>query len=172
MRQMKAFFLGIYNLIIGLLVTGKHLGRHAITLQYPKERWPMPERSRGVVVLISNPETGKLNCTACLLCMKACPTAAIHIEREKNEQKKWMPTRFVIDNTICCFCGLCEEACNFDAIKLTGKYEFSVYEQSRLIYDMNKLADLGRDVVYTPTGKKASETKPADDAGSMKAQEG
>lgn len=122
----------------------------------------MPERSRGVVVLLSDPESGDLNCTACLLCMKACPTAAILIEREKNpETKRWFPTKFVIDNTICCFCGLCEESCNFDAIKLTGKYEFSVYDQSELIYDMDKLAELGRDVKYTPKEKKKPAAKPA-----------
>ncbi len=162
MAVVKDFFSGIYNLIVGLFVTGKHLGRHAITLQYPKERWPMPERSRGVVVLLSDPESGDLNCTACLLCMKACPSAAILVEREKNpDTKRWFPTKFVIDNTICCFCGLCEESCNFDAIKLTGKYEFSVYDQSELIYDMDKLAELGRDVKYTPKEKKKPAAKPA-----------
>jgi NADH-quinone oxidoreductase subunit I len=163
MKMLKQLFSGIYNLILGLLVTGKHLGRHAITLQYPKERWPMPERSRGIVVLLSNPETGKLNCTACLLCMKACPTAAIVIERVKNaETKKWEATKFVIDNTICCFCGMCEESCNFDALKLAGKYEFSVYDQSELIYDRDHLAEIGRDVPYTPTvKKKPAAKKPA-----------
>lgn len=162
MAVVKDFFSGIYNLIVGLFVTGKHLGRHAITLQYPKERWPMPERSRGVVVLLSDPESGDLNCTACLLCMKACPTAAILVEREKNpETKRWFPTKFVIDNTICCFCGLCEEACNFDAIKLTGKYEYSVYDQSELVYDMGRLAEMGRDVKYTPKEKKKPAAKPA-----------
>ena len=40
----------------------------------------MPERSRGVVVLLSDKETGDLNCTMCMLCMRVCPTAAIQIE--------------------------------------------------------------------------------------------
>jgi NADH-quinone oxidoreductase subunit I len=172
MKAMKQFFSGIYNLILGLLTTGKHLGRHAITLQYPKERWPMPERSRGVVVLLSDKESGKLNCTACMLCMKACPVAAIFIEREKNaETKKWEAIKFVIDNTICCFCGLCEETCAFDAIKLANKYEFSTFDQSALVYDKNHLAELGRDVAYTPTVKKkpaAATAKPAGDKPAVK----
>ena len=71
-------FRGIMNLLIGLGVTLRHLFSHAITLQYPTERWTMPERSRGVVVLLSNKETGELNCTACMLCAKACPTARDH----------------------------------------------------------------------------------------------
>jgi NADH-quinone oxidoreductase subunit I len=175
MSMVKQIFSGIYNLIVGLLVTGKHLGRHAITLQYPKERWDIPERSRGVVVLLTNPETKTLNCTSCMLCMKACPSAAIQIEREKNpETRKWQLTKFVVDNTICCFCGMCEEACNFDAIKLAGNYEMSVYNQSELIYDKDRLAELGINVKYTPrpkkkpVAKKPAAAKPAAGPGDKK----
>lgn len=152
---------GIYNLLLGLGVTAKRLPERAVTLQYPDERWEMPERSRGIVVLLSDKETGKLNCTACMLCQKACPTAAIIINREKNEQKRWYPTSFTVDNTICCFCGLCEEACNFAALKMATMYEFSVYDQSELVYDMNRLQELGRDVPYTPRPKKKPVAKPA-----------
>lgn len=146
---------GIKNLLIGLWVTLRHLFSHAITLQYPTERWEMPERSRGVVVLLSNKETGELNCTACMLCAKACPCAAIMIERHRGDDKKWKVDAFNIDNGICCYCGLCEEACNFDAIKLTPKYEFSTYTKESLVYDMHKLQEIGRDVDYTPRVKKA-----------------
>jgi NADH-quinone oxidoreductase subunit I len=149
-------FRGILNLLIGLKVTLRHLFSHAITLQYPTERWTMPERSRGVVVLLSNKETGELNCTACMLCAKACPTAAIMIERHRGDDKKWKVDAFSVDNAICCYCGLCEEACNFDAIKLTPKYEFSTYDKPSLTYDVHKLQELGLDVLYTPRVKKAA----------------
>jgi NADH-quinone oxidoreductase subunit I len=145
---------GIKNLLIGLWVTLRHLFSHAITLQYPTERWRMPERSRGVVVLLSNKETGELNCTACMLCAKACPCAAIMIERHRGDDKKWKVDSFSVDNSICCYCGLCEEACNFDAIKLTPKYEFSTYDKPSLTYDMHRLQELGRDVAHTPRVKK------------------
>ena len=148
-------FRGILNLLIGLKVTLRHLFSHAVTLQYPTERWTMPERSRGVVVLLSNKETGELNCTACILCAKACPCAAIMIERHRGDDKKWKIDSFSVDNSICCYCGLCEEACNFDAIKLTPKYEFSTYDKPSLTYDMHRLQELGRDVDYTPRVKKA-----------------
>jgi NADH-quinone oxidoreductase subunit I len=149
-------FRGILNLLVGLKVTLRHLFSHAITLQYPTERWTMPERSRGVVVLLSNKETGELNCTACMLCAKACPTAAIMIERHRGDDKKWKVDAFNLDNTICCYCGLCEEACNFDAIKLTPKYEFSTYDKPSLIYSVQRLQELGRDVDYTPRVKKSA----------------
>lgn len=163
MSLFKKVIDGIYNLLLGLKVTAARLPKPAITLQYPDERWEMPERSRGIVVLLSDKETGKLNCTACLLCQKACPTAAIMINREKGEDKKWHITSFTVDNTICCFCGLCEEACNFSALKMATKYEFSVYDQSELVFDMNKLQELGRNVPYTPRPKKKKPvvTKPA-----------
>jgi NADH-quinone oxidoreductase chain I len=154
MGILRDFIDGVYNLLIGLGVTAKRLPKPAVTLQYPDQRWPMPERSRGIVVLLSDKETGELNCTACLLCEKACPTSAITIEREKDEQNRWHAKSFTVDNTICCFCGLCEEACNFAAIKMATKYEFAVYNQSELVFDMKKLQEIGRDVPYEPIPKK------------------
>jgi NADH-quinone oxidoreductase chain I len=155
---------GVYNLILGLATVFKHLGHRAITLQYPDERMEMFERSRGVVVLLSDPETGKLNCTACMACARVCPVHAIDLERSQEpdpETKKRYPVKFVIDNTVCAFCGLCEEACNFDAIKLTGKYEFSVYDRSTLFYDKSLLQEIGRDVPYEKKKKPAPKPKPA-----------
>ncbi|HUV30737.1 MAG TPA: NADH-quinone oxidoreductase subunit I [Acidobacteriota bacterium] len=147
----------IKNLVRGLGITGKHLGRHAITIQYPEEKWTMPERSRGIVVLLSDKETGELNCTSCMLCMRACPTGAIRIDAPRGEDKKRRLISFVVDNGICCFCGLCEEACNFCAIKMATKYEFSTVNKDDLVWDMRKLQEMGRDVDYVDTRKK----KPA-----------
>jgi NADH-quinone oxidoreductase subunit I len=161
MGYFRDFFSGIYNLLLGLKTTAKYLPERAVTLQYPKEKWPMPERSRGIVVLLSDPETGELNCTACLLCQKACPVAAITITQGKNPvtNKRFAKT-FEVNNTICCFCGLCEEACNFDAIKLTGKYEFATPDKDSLIFQIDKLQELGRDVKYEKKRKPVAK-KPA-----------
>lgn len=156
----------IKNLIWGMCITGKHLGRHAITIQYPEEKWTMPERSRGIVVLLSDKETGELNCTACMLCMRACPTAAIKIDAPRDENKKRLLKSFVVENSLCCFCGLCEEACNFSAIKMATKYEFSTLTKEELVWDMNKLQEMGRDVDYVDTRKKKApkpDPKPTED---------
>lgn len=144
----------IKNLIIGLGITGKHLGRHAITLQYPEEKMEMPERSRGIVVLLSDHETGELNCTGCLLCAKACPTAAIIIDAPRDENKKRVMRGFSVDNGLCCFCGLCEEACSFSALKMATKYEFSTMTKEDLTWDIHKLQEIGLDVPYEDTRKR------------------
>ncbi len=151
----------IKNLVKGLGITGKHLGRHAITVQYPEERDNIPERSRGIVVLLSDKETGELNCTACELCARQCPTGAIKVVWHKDEKKKKHLDQFYVDNGICCFCGLCEEACNFSAIKMATKYEFSVLDKDTLLWDKDKLQEVGRDVDYEDKRKKKKDAAKA-----------
>ena len=158
-------FSGIYNLLLGLKTTLKYLPGRSVTIQYPKVKMEMFERSRGMVTLLSDQESGKLNCTACMLCAKTCPVAAITIEREQDpETKKRYPTKFEVDSLVCCYCGMCEDVCNFDAIKLAPKYEFATSDKASLIHDMARLQELGRDVKYTPKKKRVAkkvEAKPA-----------
>lgn len=141
LKDMKA-------LIQGLQIAGKHLGRHAVTVQYPEQKDNIPECSRGMVVLLSDQETGELNCTACMLCARACPTGAITIDAPRNEQKKRELQQFSVDNTLCCFCGLCEESCKFSSIKLATFYEWSAYDRGTLEFDIKKLQEWGKDVPY------------------------
>lgn len=159
-------FKDIKNLLLGMKITSKHLGRRAITIQYPEERWTMPERSRGMVVLLSDKESGELNCTGCELCMRACPTAAILVVAPRGEDKRKHLKEFQLDNALCCFCGLCEEACNFSALKMATKYEFSTLDKDDLMWDMNKLQEMGRDVDYVDRRKKKTakpKPKPTED---------
>ena len=95
-----------------------------------------------------------------MLCMRACPTAAIFIDAPRGEDKKRQLKVFNVDLGICCFCGLCEEACNFSAIKLAPKYEFSTENKDDLMWDMNRLQEVGRDVAYEAKPKKKPVPKP------------
>ncbi|HOP05985.1 MAG TPA: 4Fe-4S binding protein [candidate division Zixibacteria bacterium] len=154
----------IKNLILGLTITGPYLCRHAVTVQYPEEkRDDIPERSRGVVVLLSDKETGELNCTACELCMRTCPTGAIRIKSHRDENKRKVLDSFVVETALCCYCGMCEEACNFCAIKMATMYEFSTTDINDTVWDMKKLQKYGRNVPYEDTRKKksAAAEKPA-----------
>ncbi len=154
-------FKDIFEMLRGMTITSKHLTRHAVTIQYPEERDTIPERSRGIVVLLSDKETGKANCTSCMLCMRVCPTAAIRIVSPRGEDKKRQLQEFDVDNSLCCFCGLCEEVCNFSAIKMATMYEFATQDKEELHWDMKKLLDMGKDVPYTPRPKKKPKPKPA-----------
>jgi ferredoxin len=93
--------------------------------------------------------------------MKACPTAAIQIDFEKGEKGKRILKDFVVDHGLCCFCGLCEESCNFAAIKMDTAYEFSTENKDDLIWHTDKLQEMGRNTPYTPKPKKKPVAKPA-----------
>src|SRR5208337_1974756 len=53
-------------------------------------------------------------CTGCMMCAKVCPTKAARGERKKVH---------TIDQDTCIRCGLCYEACRFDAIDITSGKE-------------------------------------------------
>jgi ferredoxin len=50
------------------------------------------------------------NCTACMLCVKNCPTEAITGGKAKEEP----PT---LNADKCIKCGICYEVCNYDAVE-------------------------------------------------------
>lgn len=165
------FLNDIKALLRGLGIAGKHLGRRAITIQYPEQKCDIPQVSRGIIVLLSDKETGELNCTGCHLCERACPSAAIRIDAPRDEETKKRELRgFEIDFALCCFCGLCEETCNFVAIKMDPRYEFSTPDKSDLTWDIHKLQEMGLSTTYTPKPKKEKKAvaKKAEAAGDEK----
>src|SRR6266536_3142640 len=50
-----------------------------VTRKYPYEKRELPERSRGLIALLLEPETNIFKCESCLMCEKACPPRAISI---------------------------------------------------------------------------------------------
>lgn len=68
------------GLVKGMLRTLEHLVRpRPITRKYPYEKRELPERSRGLIALLLEPETDIFRCESCLMCEKACPPRAISI---------------------------------------------------------------------------------------------
>ncbi len=63
---------------------------------------------------------------------------------KKDEQGRRVPDSFVVDVGMCIFCGLCQEVCPANAIRLVPKYEFSVYSKKDLSFDREKLSEIGR----------------------------
>ena len=70
----------MFGIATGLLRTLQHLFKaQLVTRKYPYEKRELPERSRGLIALLLEPETSIFKCESCLMCEKACPPRAISI---------------------------------------------------------------------------------------------
>jgi NADH-quinone oxidoreductase subunit I len=115
--------LGLKSLVIGMRITAREAARPSITVQYPRETLKMPDRFRGHIKLLIDPETGKPRCTACTLCAKACPSGCIVLDGVKREgDKKKSVSKYELDFTTCSLCGSCVEICPSDAIDFSKEY--------------------------------------------------
>lgn len=134
---------GVTGIIKGHAVTLRNLFRRPVTYRYPQVRPELPVGTRGIPVLLSDDE-GKLLCTACEVCARECPVQVIHISAHRDENKKKVLDEFDIDVSRCMFCGICAEVCAFGAIAMSDVYELADFEQDRLIYHKDRLAEIGR----------------------------
>ncbi len=117
-----------------------------VTVEYPKERLPLPENFRYVPFLVYDTEKQDDKCTSCGICAKVCPPQCIWIVRTEDPVTKRpipQPKEFYIDTTICMNCGYCAEFCPFDAIKMDHDYELSYYPEqeasARMVHDKARL---------------------------------
>ena len=158
----------VSTMLTGMGVTWRHMlaiRRDNVTLQYPEERWPRPERDIGFDhnkynVIRSRLHVDIDDCIGCLKCERACPVDCIKIDTVKvpsrgedipnirhkgitsfGTRKAMVVTRFDIDMTECCYCNLCVYPCPEECIYMTGgpnveKHDID-YEFSE--YDRNDL---------------------------------
>jgi NADH-quinone oxidoreductase subunit I len=143
-QQVKAYLnsLFLWELIKGLQLTGRHLFKRKITVQYPEEKTPMSPRFRGLHALRRYPN-GEERCIACKLCEAVCPAVAITIESEQRQDGTRRTTRYDIDLTKCIFCGFCEESCPVDSIVETRIFEYHGEKRGDLIMTKQKLLEVG-----------------------------
>ncbi|MFP4080932.1 MAG: NADH-quinone oxidoreductase subunit NuoI, partial [Ectothiorhodospira sp.] len=90
----KTFML--WELMLGLKLTGRHLFDRKITVQFPEENTPISPRFRGLHALRRYPN-GEERCIACKLCEAVCPALAITIESEPRDDGTRRTTRYDID---------------------------------------------------------------------------
>jgi len=139
-RAFKTWFL--WELVIGLSLTGRCLFRKKITVEYPEEKTPLSPRFRGLHAL-RRYESGEERCIACKLCEVVCPALAILIESEERDDGSRRTTRYDIDFSKCIYCGLCQEACPVDAIVETQEFEYACETRDGLYYTKDMLLAVG-----------------------------
>lgn len=137
------------EIIRGLWITIRHFINNLIhpfdrmTVEYPEKKKDIPFGYRAEHRLMQR-ANGEVRCTACMLCVTACPSDCIKIVAEESPDPtiEKRPKEYEIDMLRCVFCGLCVEACPCDAIRMdTYKYENSNHLREDFIYDKKFLME-------------------------------
>ena len=187
MNYVSHIWQSVATLLIGMRVTMGHLLRIRkgfVTLQYPVERWPRPEKNIGFSLDSYNVIRSRLtvdmdDCIGCLKCERACPVDCIKIDTVKVDkgqdipeanhrgvtsngtQKRLLVTRFDIDMTECMYCNLCVYPCPEECIFMTGGPNSSKHE---IDYEFSEFDR--SDMVYrfstVPPQMAAEYSKPAE----------
>jgi NADH-quinone oxidoreductase subunit I len=144
MNALRNYFksLMLWELLMGMRLTGRYLFAKKITILYPEEKTPKSPRFRGLHALRRYPN-GEERCIACKLCEAVCPALAITIESEQRADGTRRTTRYDIDLFKCIYCGFCEESCPVDSIVETDILEYHFENRGENIMTKQKLLEIG-----------------------------
>ena len=123
----------------GFAVTLRNLFRKPFTVQYPEQRLLQHSRFRGQEFTWYEDR-----CTGCASCAKYCPLGIIRIVTDPhggNEQEggSYKIDVFDIDQGRCMYCGLCVEACPYDALHMGSTFEAAQERRADLVITMDVL---------------------------------
>jgi NADPH-dependent glutamate synthase beta subunit-like oxidoreductase len=103
-------------------------------------------------------------CVGCTFCARTCPDYAITVERIDDPGERCV-TRYDLDLSKCCFCGLCAEQCPTDALHHTGQYELTFFRRDLTVFDRLEMMRPAAGTRATGTDAKDIESMPPVDAG-------
>jgi NADH-quinone oxidoreductase subunit I len=152
------------GLLKGLSVTFRTMTSRSVTQHYPDVQPDLPPRSRGVIALLEE------NCTVCMLCARECPDWCIYIDSHKEvipaetegarDRVRNVLDRFAIDFSLCMYCGICIEACPFDALFWSPEFEYAEFDIRDLVHEKDRLGQWMQTVPPPPAvDPRAAEPK-------------
>ena len=138
----------------GLGQSFKHAFRAPVTVEYPEQVRYMSPRARTNLLWFDE------RCTGCSTCAQACPDGCILVQTSPNPDGSLNKERYEIDFRLCMYCGLCVEACPYEAIQVGGTYKDAVYDFDDMYKDKHALTTLAREYLGQhnntyPNGAKA-----------------
>ncbi len=123
---------------VGMRITGRYLLQKPITVQYPDERMPIPNRYRGIHYLEQD------KCIECLACARACPIDCIEMDAIRHgKELEWIS--FTLDYQKCMFCELCVYPCPKDCIHMGTEFAFVSFDRSEFKHDLLSFKGMARD---------------------------
>ena len=131
----------------GMLMTLRHVFRPAITVNYPEQQRQVPVRARTNLLWFEE------RCTGCSTCAQACPDGCILVQTSPREDGTLSIDRYEIDFRICMYCGLCTEACPYQAIQSGGRYDDAVYVFESMYRDRQALTREAQTYLLTTDGR-------------------
>ena len=73
-------------------------------------------------------------CTGCATCAKSCPQGVIRIITSvEPKENKYVVEKIEVDTGYCIQCGLCVEACPYEALYMGYAYERAKYRRGELV---------------------------------------